>query len=204
MMFWDKFASLYDFFEKIYNGKCYNALGERVAEFVEPTDKILECACGTGAISQSVAKYCYALTATDTSEGMMKRARKKCRKLKNVRFRKADIMELEYRDGAFDTIIAGNVIHLLDEPKKALTELERVCKKDGKLIIPTYLCKEFNSQPAFAVRFLKMIGLDFKAQFTFEGYKQFFEDMGYTNVTYSVVDGRMPCAIAVIQLNKQK
>ena len=48
-----------------------------------------------------------------------------------------------------------------------------------------------------------MIGLDFKAQFTFESYKQFFEDMGYTNVTYSVVGGRMPCAIAVIQLNNK-
>ena len=34
--------------------------------------------------------------------------------------------------------------------------------------------------------------------FDLESYKRFFADMGYENVEYDVVDGRMPCAIAVI------
>ena len=32
-----------------------------------------------------------------------------------------------------------------------------------------------------------------------DSYKSFFEEMGYDNVEYHVVDGRMPCAIAVIR-----
>lgn len=32
-----------------------------------------------------------------------------------------------------------------------------------------------------------------------ETYKQFFADMGYEDVEITVVDGRMPCAIAVIE-----
>ena len=119
-MFWNKFAFFFNFFEILYNGKCYKALGERVAEFIEPDDKVLECACGTGAITHSIAKYCHAVTATDLSDAMIRRARKKCKKQRNIRFRKADIMELEYRNVAFDTVVAGNVIHLLDEPKKAV------------------------------------------------------------------------------------
>ena len=48
-MFWDKVSPLYDAFETVYNGKVFNGTGEKVAEMIEPTDVVLECACGTGA-----------------------------------------------------------------------------------------------------------------------------------------------------------
>ena len=49
-----------------------------------------------------------------------------------------------------------------------------------------------------AVKFITMLGADFKRQFDLDTYKKFFEDLGYENVEYYVVEGRMPCAIAVI------
>ena len=49
-----------------------------------------------------------------------------------------------------------------------------------------------------AVKFVKLLGADFRRQFDLDSYKQFFSDKGYQNVEYYVVDGRMPCAIAVI------
>ena len=47
-----------------------------------------------------------------------------------------------------------------------------------------------------AVKFVESLGVDFKKHFDLESYKPFFEEMGYENVEYNVVDGRMPCAIA--------
>lgn len=35
-------------------------------------------------------------------------------------------------------VVAGNVIHLLDDPHAAIKEMMRVCRKGGKVIIPTY------------------------------------------------------------------
>ena len=49
-----------------------------------------------------------------------------------------------------------------------------------------------------AVKFITLLGADFKRQFDLESYRKFFSDMGYSEVEYHVVDGRMPCAIAVI------
>ena len=49
-----------------------------------------------------------------------------------------------------------------------------------------------------AVKFITMLGADFTRQFDLNTYKQFFEDMGYENVEYYVMEGRMPCAIAII------
>ena len=46
-------------------------------------------------------------------------------------------------DGLFDKVIAANVIHLLDEPLKALAALDRVCKPGGQIIIPTYINREY-------------------------------------------------------------
>ena len=50
-----------------------------------------------------------------------------------------------------------------------------------------------------AVKFIELLGANFKRQFDFESYKQFFTDMGYSDVSYEVVDVRIPCALAVIK-----
>lgn len=202
-MFWDKISPLYDLFEQVYNGKVYRGTGEKVAEFIEPTDTVLECACGTGAISVSIAPKCRRLIATDFAAGMLRQAAKKCRKFENVVFRKADITHLKYKDNSFDKAVAGNVIHLLPNPEQALHELERVVKPGGRIIIPTYINMSKGTGTA-AVKFITLLGADFKRQFDLTSYKQFFADMGYKNVEYYVVDGRMPCAIAVITKKRTK
>lgn len=202
-MFWDKISPLYDLFEKVYNGKVYSGTGAKVAEFIEPTDMVLECACGTGAISIYIAQRCRRLIATDFAAGMLRQAEKKCRKFENVVFRKADITHLKYKDNRFDKVVAGNVIHLLPNPEQALHELERVVKPGGRIIIPTYINMSKGTGTA-AVKFITLLGADFKRQFDQESYKQFFADMGYKNVEYHVVDGRMPCAIAVITKKRTK
>lgn len=196
-MFWDKVSGLYDLIETVYNGRVYRGVGERVAEEIEQNDFVLECACGTGAISKYVAPKCKQLIATDFSQGMLKQTWKNCRKYKNIKIRRADMTQLKCGDNRFDKVVAGNVIHLLEEPYAAIKELERVCKAGGKIIIPTYInaSKEGNKK---AVRLFELAGVNFKRQYDRNSYRKFFEEAGYENVEYDIVDGRMPCAIAII------
>lgn len=196
-MFWNKISGLYDLFETVYNGKVYRNLGERVAEEIGQNDIVLECACGTGAISKYIAPKCRQLIATDFAAGMLKQTAKNCRKYHNIKIRRADMTHLKCRDNRFDKVVAGNVIHLLEEPYAAIKELERVCKTGGKIIIPTYINASAGVNKK-AVRLLEAAGANFKRQFDINSYKKFFETAGYTNVSYFIVDGRMPCAVAVI------
>ena len=76
-MIWDRVAPLYDFFENTFNRAVYDGTGEAVARMIRPDDRVLECACGTGAISVAIAPVCARLVATDYSEGMLSQARKK-------------------------------------------------------------------------------------------------------------------------------
>ena len=86
---------------------------------------------------------------------------------------------------------------MLEEPVTAIKELERVCKTGGKIIIPTYI-NASDGVNQKAVCLLELAGANFKRQFNINSYKKFFEEAGYKNVNYYIVDGRMPCAIAII------
>lgn len=59
---------------------------------------------------------------------------KKARRLGiyNISFAKRDMTALKDPDNRYDAVIAGNVIHLLDDPQKAFSELIRVTKPGGK------------------------------------------------------------------------
>ena len=49
----------------------------------------------------------------------------------------------------------------------------------------------------FLVKLFDLFGANFKKQFDMESYKRFFTENGY-DAEFDLVDGRMPCAIAVI------
>ncbi|MBQ8921246.1 MAG: class I SAM-dependent methyltransferase [Oscillospiraceae bacterium] len=196
-MIWDTVSPVYDLFENVYNRKVYQNTGRYVAEEIGPDDLVLECACGTGAISRYIAPECKMLIATDLSDGMRKQTAKACRSFHNVKVRYADLMHLKCADERFDKVVAGNVLHLLDEPELALKELLRVCKKGGRVIIPTYINDEGTSQRK-AVMLLEKLGVRFKREFDLRSYAEFFKNAGYPDVRIRVVRGKMPCAIAII------
>ena len=53
-------------------------------------------------------------------------------------------------------------------------------------------------------RFLKKLGANFKQQFDENTYRELFRKMGYTDVIYHIVEGRMACDIAVIEISETK
>ena len=133
---------------------------------------------------------------------MMKRARKNCSDCGNIVFKKSNIMSIKAKNDTFDKVVAGNVIHLLDEPYKAVDELIRVCKKGGKVIIPTYINMGKQSSELL-IKLFDFAGAHFTKQFDRRSYEEFFTKGGY-NVSFDVVEGKMPCAIAIIKKDDEK
>ena len=198
-MFWDNVAGVYDVFVNVINRKTHQKLKKIVSSLIEPGDTVLECACGTGLLSAVIAQKCRQLTATDFSEKMLKKAEKNCCAFRNITYAQADVTALPFADGSFDKVVAGNVIHLLDNPMTALGELNRVCKDGGMLIIPTYMNKDDKGKINGFSDAAQKAGADFKREFTMESYRQFFLDAGYPDVEASLADGRIPCAVAVMR-----
>ena len=202
-MIWDKLSPFYDWFENIYNGKCYKGIAKKITEYVSEEDIVLECACGTGLLTLPMAQKCKKLIATDYSVGMLRQTKKKIVNYSNTKLRKASILELPFIDNKFDVVVAANVIHLLDEPDKAISELKRVCKPNGKIILPTYINYE-KKNSVYAAKLLSLLGVKFRRQFSLTSYKEFLKLHNLSNVKYSIVDGRMPCAFAIIDITEEK
>ena len=203
-MFWDNVAWIYDVFANGINRKANRALCAAVAQQIGADDEVLECACGTGLLTGAIAARCRRLTATDFSVKMLAQARRKLRLYGNITLEEADILHLRYPDEQFDVVVAANVIHLLDEPYKALRELERVCRPGGKIIIPTYMNRTAKGKTNRVSGAIGKAGANFKREFTLDTYRQFFTDAGYSDVCYKLCEGRIPCAVAVLKKQCEK
>ena len=198
-MFWDKIAWAYDIFANGLNKKTNRALCTAIAQLICPENAVLECACGTGLLTKVIAPRCKRIIATDFSEKMLRRAERKCKGFPNAEFLQADILRLPFAAGAFDTVVAANVIHLLEDPYAALLELERVAKPGGRLILPTYLNRARRGKADSLSRAVGMAGANFKRQFTPASYRHFFTKAGYPDANYLFCDGKIPCAVAILQ-----
>lgn len=203
-MFWDKVAWAYDIFADGINRKANRALCAAVAQWINPGDRVLECACGTGLLTGVIAPRCGSLVATDLSEKMLKRAEKKWGKYRNIRFETGNILNLSYEDEAFDAVVAANVIHLLENPYLALRELDRVCRPGGRLIIPTYLNGTDRGTTNRVSGAIGRAGANFKREFTMASYRRFFEDAGYRGGAYILCRGRIPCGVAVLRKGERE
>lgn len=107
-------------------------------------------------------------------------------------------MRLEFPDESFDAVVAANVIHLLDELRKALGKLDRVCRRGGRIIIPTYMNRTDKETTNSVSGAIGKAGADFKQEFTLASYRELFAEAGYTDVSCIMCEGRIPCAVAAI------
>ena len=200
-VFWNRVALIYDGFVYIINRRVHKRLCEEVGKLISKDDDVLECACGTGMLTRVIGERCHHITATDLSRGMLNKTTYKCKDLRNAWFESADICELPYPNESFDKVVAANVIHLLDDPVKAIKELDRVCKKGGMLLIPTYLNKVGKEKDSLFSRTVDKAGADFKVQFDWFTYPLFFKELGYDDVDIIDIQGTVPCGLAVIIKN---
>jgi ubiquinone/menaquinone biosynthesis C-methylase UbiE len=103
---------------------------------VTPDMRVLDIACGTGepAISLAALLVRGEIIGVDISPAPLKIARERAaeRKLANARFQQADVHDLPFANGSFDSITSRlGVMYFADLPR-ALKEMHRVLKPGGR------------------------------------------------------------------------
>ena len=135
--FWSQFAARYD--GHVLSRDAV-VLSPRIADAAGPVERVLDAGCGTGQVTVELARIAKRVDAVDFVDEMLTIARRKAQTLglTNVSFEKMGVDALAFPDGSFDAVVLSNVLHLVDDPGKALREARRVLKPGGKLVAPSY------------------------------------------------------------------
>lgn len=110
---------------------------------IKPGDRILEVGVGTGLNLPLYPEQC-SITGIDISEEMLKKAQERAqgRPRQEIQLAVMDASSLQFPDSSFDHVIATYVISVVPDPVKTLTEMQRVCRPGGHLVILNHFKSE--------------------------------------------------------------
>jgi SAM-dependent methyltransferase len=99
--------------------------------------RILDAGCGNGRYTKLIVRWADPdafIAAFDLSQRMLKRARRR-RHAARVSHVAADLTKIPFASGLFDAVVCGYVLEHLPDPRPGLSELARVLRPGGKLLL---------------------------------------------------------------------
>jgi len=133
-------AYAYDRVVSKYADIVHAGFAETVINLSPSFGSFLEIGTGSGRDAILVAKNTLnvRLTAVDLSDAMLKLAASNActeRVEHKIDFIKADAKGLPFSEGTFDAVFSHNMLHHLAQPEMMLSEIKRVVKSDGAIVI---------------------------------------------------------------------
>lgn len=121
---------------------------------IQPQQRLLDVGVGTGLTLDLYPRHCN-VTGIDLSADMLRKAGKKVKTngFHHVNLLEMDATHLAFSDNTFDYVVATFVMSVVPDPIRVLSEMKRVNKKDGKIIIVNH----FLSQNRFLAKIEEFI-----------------------------------------------
>jgi ubiquinone/menaquinone biosynthesis C-methylase UbiE len=104
-------------------------------------DRLLDVACGAGALVIDVAPYVERAVGIDLSDGMLEIARSRllaapdADRLTNIEFALAPSDALPFEDASFTALVCTTALHHFPDPQRSIDEMARVLGPGGRLVI---------------------------------------------------------------------
>lgn len=125
-------------------GAVTNVGRRRTVEYINTRPgSVLEVGVGTG-LALPFYSAGMNVTGIDFSEEMLQKAIGRVQRLDlaHVReLRQMDARSLEFADNHFDTVAAMHVLSVVPEPLRVMSEIARVCKPGGKVVIANHFAR---------------------------------------------------------------
>ena len=101
---------------------------------------LLDVGCGTGVAARYAARQLgrkASYTAIDLNPGMIAYARELDRSGR-IDWHEGNVTEMPFADDTFDAIVGNQLLQFLPDKPKALAEMKRVLKQDGRAVFNVY------------------------------------------------------------------
>jgi ubiquinone/menaquinone biosynthesis C-methylase UbiE len=117
-------------------------------------ERVLDIATGPGYIAEAFASESREVVGMDLTEAMLAiaRQRTKERGIKNVSFRAGDAQNILFEKAQFDVVVCRLALHHVLQPAKVLSEMSRVCRRDGTVLVEDIYASEHPARAAYQDR----------------------------------------------------
>lgn len=144
-----------------YAGNCLLADRENLNDIlallqISMTDRLLDVATGTGFLAAAMAESAGEVLATDLTLEMLQKARTIIGNQPNVTYALADAENLPFSRGAFDAVTCRVALHHFPDPLASITEMARVCRPGGRVMIMDIVSSEDPSRSEYHNRMEKL------------------------------------------------
>ena len=131
----NQIAVRYDFMNNLISLGLHRAVKKSAIGLldIKPHSRILDACCGTGDIAEMIKKAepLAEVTGLDFSENMLIFAKKR---VKSVKFFQGDITNTEFPSESFDIVTMSFGLRNIQNPEKALYEINRILKSGGEFL----------------------------------------------------------------------
>ena len=162
-----------------------------------PGERVLDVACGTGALTREAARRVGpngAVTGLDRNEGMLTVAKRKAPQLE---WREGMAEALPFADASFDAVVCQFALMFFEDRAKALKEMARVKRPGGRIAVAVWAPLQASPGYADMVKLLerlfgKRVADELRAPFTLgdeRSLRALSAEAGLADVELRRVDG---------------
>lgn len=186
-IFWERVAKFYTPLQERGNRKLYLQTIRHLTQYLTKDMRVLEIGSGTGQFTFVLYDRVAYYEATDFSEKMIQEAKKI--RSEGIHYSVQDATKLTYSDESFSAVIIANVLHVMPDPAKALSEIYRVLKPNGLLIAPTFIYE--GKMNKLRLWFLERVGFKTFHKWSSAGYTNYIRNQRFKIVEHLVFAGKL-------------
>lgn len=136
--YWSKFSQTYDANQAYAVGHDLLEMMTAALDELNDLGDVVEFGCGTGYFTQTIVQKANHVIATDLSDALLEKAHTRFIKNPKIKTKKENCMQTAFPSKHFDTVFMANVIHVLADPLKAVSESYRILKDGGKFVVLSF------------------------------------------------------------------
>jgi ubiquinone/menaquinone biosynthesis C-methylase UbiE len=113
-------------------------LAERASRFLQPLtgdERALDAGTGAGALALALSTLVAEVVACDVVPELLAEGKRLAAERPNISFVEADMLALPFPDASFDLTCTLRTLHHIVNPERALAELVRVTRRNGRLLV---------------------------------------------------------------------